>query len=53
MKLSGETPSFDAFLEYDAVNRGAAAKAAETSRPPYKDAGTRRFEPTAPPVILP
>jgi len=53
MKRSGETPSFDAFLEYDAVNRSVAAKVAETVRPPYKNAATRRFEPTAPPVILP
>ena len=53
MKLSGETPSFDKFLEYDAVNRGAAAKAAVTARPPYKDAGTRPVRHTAPPVIVP
>lgn len=53
MKRSGETPSFDKFLEYDAVNRSAATKAAETARPPYKDAGGARFIPTAPPVIVP
>ena len=53
MERSGETPSFEKFLEYDAVNRTAATKAAETARPPYKDAGGARFIPTAPPVIVP
>jgi thiol-disulfide isomerase/thioredoxin len=52
MERSGEEYSFEKFLEYDAVNRGKAAAAA---RPPLKAAaaGSRRFEPTAPPVILP
>jgi thiol-disulfide isomerase/thioredoxin len=52
MKRSGEECSFEKFLEYDAVNRG---KAAAAPRPPLKAAAApkRRFEPTAPPVILP
>ena len=52
MKRSGEEYSFEKFLEYDAVNRGAAAAAA---RPPLKAAAAtgRRFEHTAPPKIVP
>ena len=50
-KRSGETPSFDKFLEYDAVNRSAAKKASESARPPYREAGRGHFVPTAPPVI--
>lgn len=46
---SGEEPSFEQFLEYDAVNRSAAAVAA---RPPLKAAANRRIEHTAPPVIV-
>lgn len=50
MELSGENYSFETFLEYDAVNRKAAAS--QTSvRPPLKEAAIR--EPGAPPVIVP
>ena len=51
MELSGESYSFESFLEYDAVNRKAASSA------PAKRSsgiGPRRYlEHTAPPVILP
>lgn len=49
LRRSGEEPSFEQFLEYDAVNRSAAAVAA---RPPLKAAANRRIEHTAPPVIV-
>ncbi|MBP5217931.1 MAG: redoxin domain-containing protein, partial [Bacteroidales bacterium] len=50
MKRSGESYSFQTFLEYDAVNRGKASQAA--ARPPLKAAANgRKFEHTAPPVI--
>jgi len=53
MKLSGEDYSFEKFLEYDAVNRGAAAAAA--ARPPLKApaAPQRNAKHTAPPKIVP
>ena len=53
MKLSGEEYSFEKFLEYDAVNRGAAAAAA--ARPPLKApaAPQRNAKHTAPPKIVP
>lgn len=53
MKRSGESVSFDAFLNYDAVNRKASVNAA-AARPPMKVAenGSRSFVPTAPPVIV-
>lgn len=53
MERSGESYSFEQFLEYDAVNRAvtAATKSAAV-RPPMKDAANRRFVPTAPPVIV-
>ena len=48
MKLSGETPSFDAFLKYDAVNRGKKQAAV---RPPLRlPEGRVQGEP---PVIVP
>ena len=49
MKRSGEDYSFNKFLEYDAVNRATRANA------PAKHArqAAIRFEPTAPPVVLP
>ena len=50
MKRSGEECTFENFLEYDAVNRTAAATAA--TRPPMKAAANRRVEHTAPPVIV-
>ena len=40
MELSGEEASFEKFLEYDAVNRGAVAAAA--SRPPLKAAAAQK-----------
>ena len=50
MELSGEAYSFEGFLEYDAVNRGAAAAAPRRAA----QAGPRRhLEHTAPPVIMP
>lgn len=49
MKRSGESYNFNTFIEYDAVNRAAGAHAPAKKSP--KDA--TRFEPTAPPVILP
>jgi len=55
MKRSGEEPSFEKFLEYDAVNR-ASASSASAVRPPLKAAGkgnsVRLFEQGAPPVIV-
>ena len=53
MELSGETASFEKFLEYDAVNRAAVSEAAAI-RPPLKAAANgRSFEHTAPPVVIP
>jgi uncharacterized protein YjdB/thiol-disulfide isomerase/thioredoxin len=46
MELSGETASFDKFLEYDAVNRGKQQSSAPRTR-------SARWEPTAPPVVVP
>ena len=53
MELSGEEYSFEKFLEYDAVNRGAVAAAA--ARPPLKApaAPQRNAKHTAPPKIVP
>jgi hypothetical protein len=52
MELSGEEYSFEKFLEYDAVNRGATAAAA--ARPPLKAAAPQRnVKHTAPPKIVP
>ncbi|MBR5398057.1 MAG: redoxin domain-containing protein, partial [Bacteroidales bacterium] len=52
MELSGESYSFQTFLEYDAVNRAKASQAAV--RPPLKAAANgRSFEHTAPPVVIP
>ena len=48
MKRSGETCSFDQFLEYDAVNRKSGSNA-----PAKKSRRATDFEPTAPPVIHP
>ena len=52
MKRSGETASFEKFLEYDAVNRTSASSA---PRPPLKAAAApkRSIEHGAPPVIMP
>ena len=50
MELSGETASFDAFLQYDAINRGNAVQSA---RPPLKAAANVQRELGAPPVIRP
>jgi hypothetical protein len=52
MELSGETASFEAFLEYDVVNRG---KAVQSARPPLKAAASQAhgFVPTAPPIVIP
>ena len=49
MTLSGEGYSFEKFLEYDAINRTPAAKAAvkAVSKAPAR----RAWEPTAPPVV--
>ena len=53
MKRSGESCSFEKFLEYDAVNRAAVSEAAAI-RPPLKAAANgRSFEHTAPPVVIP
>ena len=49
MELSGEECSFEEFLEYDAVNRGAATKAGV--RPPLRRPDD--WQPGAPPVIVP
>ena len=51
MELSGEEPSFDKFLEYDAVNRGKAGNPA--SVPPRKAASIRPADYLAPPVVVP
>jgi thiol-disulfide isomerase/thioredoxin len=48
MELSGETPSFSKFLEYDAINRSAAAAA--TSLAPSTRLGDE-WVPDSPPVI--
>ena len=48
MELSGETPSFSKFLEYDAINRNAAAAA--TSLAPSTRLGDG-WVPDSPPVI--
>ena len=46
MELSGETPSFSKFLEYDAINRNAATTShAPSARPGYS------WVPDSPPVI--
>ena len=51
MQLSGESYSFQTFLEYDAVNRGKASQAA--ARPPLKAAANgRKIQHSAPPVIV-
>ncbi len=50
MELSGEEASFEKFLEYDAVNRAAAAS--PSAKAAAKAPG-RTFVPTAPPVIVP
>ena len=47
MELSGETASFDKFLEYDAVNRGKAQSSAPGTRSGVK------WQPTAPPIVVP
>ena len=55
MELSGEEASFEEFLEYDAVNRGAAAAAAAAARPPLKAAAASKRDSghSAPPVVIP
>jgi thiol-disulfide isomerase/thioredoxin/translation initiation factor 2 alpha subunit (eIF-2alpha) len=50
MKLSGEECTFEKFLKYDAVNRGASTDAAKQL---MKGATNRRVEHSAPPVIVP
>ena len=50
MKLSGEECTFEKFLKYDAVNRGASTDAAKMS---MKGAANRKVEHSAPPVIVP
>ena len=47
MELSGETASFDKFLEYDAVNRGKQQSSAPRTRSAVE------WEPTAPPIVVP
>ena len=47
MELSGESYSFESFLEYDAVNRSSATKAV---RPPMR---APEHVHLTPPVILP
>ncbi|MBR5176263.1 MAG: Ig-like domain-containing protein [Bacteroidales bacterium] len=47
MELSGETASFDNFLEYDAVNRGKKQSSAPRTR------SAAKWEPDAPPVVTP
>ena len=49
MKRSGESPSFDAFLTYDAVNRKSASQSAKKAA---ADSARQPFVPTAPPVIV-
>lgn len=51
MKRSGETPSFDAFLTYDAVNCNATT-GAHAPKQSSADGASRPFVPTAPPVIV-
>ena len=48
MKLSGETPTFEAFLQYDEVNRRSGGGI----RPPLKAVANRHIERGAPPVIV-
>lgn len=51
MDRSGESYTFQKFLEYDAVNRGKASQAA--ARPPLKAAANgRKIQHSAPPVII-
>ncbi|MBP5218726.1 MAG: redoxin domain-containing protein, partial [Bacteroidales bacterium] len=51
MELSGESYSFQTFLEYDAVNRAKASQAA--ARPPLKAAANgRKIQHSAPPEII-
>lgn len=47
MELSGESASFEKFLEYDAINRGKKQSSSPITRSGIK------WEPTAPPVIAP
>ena len=47
MELSGETASFEKFLEYDAVNRGKQQSSAPRTRSAVE------WEPTAPPIVVP
>ena len=49
IKRSGETPSFDAFLTYDAVNRTSGSHAPKRSA---ANGASQPFVPTAPPVIV-
>ena len=49
MELSGETASFEKFLEYDAVNRGTRSAV----RPPLRSAANSVVRHTAPPIIVP
>ena len=49
MKRSGESPSFDAFLSYDAVNRKSASQSAKKAA---ANSARQPFVPTAPPVIV-
>ena len=49
MKRSGENPSFDDFLTYDAVNRKSASQSAKKAA---ADSARQPFVPTAPPVIV-
>ena len=51
MKRSGETPSFDSFLSYDAVNR-KSTEAAHSAKKSAADSARPPFVPTAPPVIV-
>ena len=52
MELSGESYSFASFLEYDEVNRRAAASPASVSHR-RKGASSSQWQPGAPPVIIP
>ena len=49
MKRSGESPSFDAFLSYDAVNRKSASQSAKKAA---ANSARQPFVPTAPPVVV-
>jgi hypothetical protein len=49
MKRSGESPSFDAFLSYDAVNRKSASQSAKKAS---ANSARQPFAPTAPPVVV-